>query len=74
MSIESDQWAFDKANGTLDDPIVPNWKTPKCSLCSKTSCIVVTPKGSIGYGSLELGAPYDKGSTYYCSDHEPAKK
>jgi hypothetical protein len=74
MSFESDQWANDRRNGTLDDPIDPNWRTPKCCSCPKTASLVITPRGCRGYGSLELGAPYDKGSVYYCSDHYPDEK
>jgi len=71
MSRESEQWAEDRRNGTLDDPIDSDWIKPNCCKCNKFSTLVVTPCGSRGYGSIELGAPYAEGSVYYCRDHYP---
>lgn len=71
MSRESEQWAEDRRNGTLDDG--PDWDLPSCCKCHKGASLVVTPCGSYGIGSIKLGAPYAKGSKYYCQDHYPDK-
>jgi hypothetical protein len=70
MSREEDQWAEDKANGTLDDPIYPNWKVPNCSCCDNRAYLAVMPK-TYSMGSLTF-PPYDN-AIFYCYNHMPIK-
>jgi hypothetical protein len=70
ISAEEEQWASDKANGSLDDPIDPDWKPPQCSCCHKFASLAVMPR-SYSIGTLDF-PPY-KDAVFYCMDHWPEK-
>lgn len=63
---ERERWENDKRNGTLDDPIDPNWKVPSCSCCSRRAHYAVMPT-SIAMGTL-MNPPYNN-AKFYCPDH-----
>lgn len=70
MSKESDQWAEDKSNGTLDDPIFPDWKIPLCNQCSNHASLAVMRKA---YALGTLNNPPYKDAIFYCYNHYPEK-
>jgi hypothetical protein len=70
MSRESEEWAEQRRNGTLDDPIDPDWVVPNCSCCGKRASLAVMPK-TYSIGSLEF-PPYPN-AVFYCIDHWPEK-
>jgi len=71
MRSAREQWAMDKANGTLDDPMDPNWVAPNCSCCDKLASLALMPK-SYAIGILD-NPPYSN-AVFYCEDHYPPKK
>lgn len=67
---EEEQWAEDRRNGTLDDPVYPDWKIPNCSQCTRKATLAFMER-SYSLGTLD-NPPYPD-AVFYCEDHYPEK-